>query len=175
MTTPPTPTPSATPSAAPAPTGADDTGAGRVPLRVRLDPGPRTGSIDGAWWPQSTDLQTEAADLVDHVDPDVGRVARLLYSRPDWSTPEDGANLRRIHAARGPVKAGSFPGDDTHTMVAVLLSGRRLRLVVVPSETPAEAAEDILARASRPGNEETARGLLGLAHPDQVSSRFHPA
>jgi hypothetical protein len=38
------------------------------------------------------------------------------------------------------VKVGSFPTDDTRLMIVSLLSGRRLRLQVIPSTTdPAEA------------------------------------
>ncbi len=45
-----------------------------------------------------------------------------------------------VRAARGPVKVGSFPTDDTRLMILSLLSGRRLRLRVIPSTTdPAEA------------------------------------
>src|SRR3954468_14586678 len=97
----------------------------RVPLRLDLRPSCVAGLEDGGWWPQSRDLRVEAADLVDHFPPDVGRINRLLFSRPDWDDGEvDGRGLRRIHAARGPVKVGSFPRDDTHQMVLSMASGR---------------------------------------------------
>jgi hypothetical protein len=32
------------------------------------------------------------------------------------------------------VKAGSFPGDDTHLMILMLASGQRLKLTVIPSD-----------------------------------------
>ena len=47
--------------------------------------------------------------------------------RLDWA--------RRVQAARGPVKVGSFPADDTHLMVLSMASGQRLKLVVIPSDT----------------------------------------
>ncbi|MFC7493394.1 MULTISPECIES: DUF5994 family protein [unclassified Nocardioides] len=111
----------------------------RVPLRLELHDD-ATNKLHGTWWPQSRNLQDEAADLVDHFPPAPGRIDRLLFSRPDWDNPtKDGRGVRLIQAQRGPVKVGSFPSDDTRLMVLTMASGRRLRLVVVPSDV--EVAE----------------------------------
>ena len=121
----------------------------RVALRLELRPLPVPGYVDGAWWPQSRDLQTEAADLVDHFPVEVGRVNRLLFSRPDWDDGViGGRGLRRIQAARGPVKTGSFPSDDTHQMVLSMASGRMLRLLVIASNTGASEARRLLQESS---------------------------
>ena len=114
----------------------------RVPLRLQLgDPDSPEGAA-GAWWPQSRDLQAEAADLVDNFPDSAGRIHRLLYSRPDWDDATvDGHGVRRIKAGRGPVKVGSFPKDDTHLMVVSLASGRRLKLTVIPSDADAADGE----------------------------------
>jgi hypothetical protein len=78
----------------------------------------------------------EAADLVDHFPDRVGHIERLLFSRPDWDSPViDGRGVRRIQARRGPVKVGSFPSDDTHLMILLLASGRRVSLRVIASAT----------------------------------------
>lgn len=114
----------------------------RVPLRLRLRrPDLQDAGPDGAWWPQSRDLRTEAADLVDHFPADAGHVRRLLFSRPDWDDAlVDGHGARRIRARRGFVKVGSFPSDDTRLMVAMLSTGQRLRLAVIAFDTdPVEA------------------------------------
>jgi hypothetical protein len=117
----------------------------RVPLRLELRPLDVPGHVDGGWWPQSRDLQVEATDLVDHFPPQVGRINRLLFSRPDWDDGVvDGRGLRRVQAARGPVKVGSFPNDDTHQMVLTMASGRQLRLLVVPSNTEDSEAHHLL-------------------------------
>jgi Family of unknown function (DUF5994) len=120
----------------------------RVPLRIQLAEGSGTGDVGGGWWPQSRDLQTESADLVDHFPEAAGRIQRLLFSRPDWDTLPDGGRLRAIQAARGRVKVGSFPGDDTQMMVLQLASGRRLRLLVVQGDTEAAAAQTAMDRAA---------------------------
>lgn len=104
------------------------------PLRLALHASPN--HLDGAWWPRSRVLATEAAQLVDQFPGSVGRINRLLFSRPDWDDgATNGQGLRRIQAGRGPVKVGSFPSDDTHLIVLSMANGRRLRLLVVPSDT----------------------------------------
>ena len=114
---------------------------GRVRLRLRLRHPATFGQVDGVWWPQSRNLQEEAADLVDNLPATAGRINRLLFSRPDWDDAVvGGRGARKIQTGRGPVKVGSFPSDDTQLMVLTMATGPRLRLAVVPSDTdPAEA------------------------------------
>jgi hypothetical protein len=115
-------------------------------MQIAESPGV-AGRISGAWWPQSRNLQVEAADLVDHFPDQVGHIDRLLFSRPDWDNPVvDGRGVRRIQARRGPVKVGSFPRDDTHLMIVLLSSGRRVSLKVIASATdPLEADRQLRA------------------------------
>ena len=144
----------------------------RVPLRISLDGGGQSGHIDGAWWPQSRDFQTEAADLGEVVH-QVGKVERLLFSRPDWDAVAGTSSLRRIEAQRGAVKVGSFPSDDTHMIIAKMGSGRRLRLVVVPSDTDPGVASTVMRQAADQRNTQSPSALLGLTGPDQSSIGFN--
>ena len=108
----------------------------RSPLRMQLAASPLVGHRRGLWWPQSRSLQVEAADLVDHFPDQIGHIDRLLFSRPDWDdSVVDGRGVRRIRARRGPVKVGSLPSDDTHLMILLLASGRRVSLTVIASAT----------------------------------------
>jgi|SRR6478735_3063475 len=117
----------------------------REALRLRLLDDPSLGSPDGAWWPRSRDLQAEAADLVDHFPSSAGRIQRLLFSRPDWDGPATaGRGVRSIVTARGRVKVGSFPSDDTHLMIATMANGYRLKLLVIPSHTCRADGERLL-------------------------------
>lgn len=138
-------------------------------LRLQLRGGPQTRAVDGAWWPRSHDLRAEAADLVDHFPPDAGRISRLLFSRPDWEPDGDGSSPHAIRASRGMVKTGSFPRDDTHVMELKMSTGRRLRLLVVPSETDAALAASVMDRAADPASTRSPRSLLGL--PDDGGGR----
>lgn len=123
----------------------------RTSLRLRLRDSADMGDIDGAWWPRSRSLQSEAADLVDNFPSTTGRISRLLFSRPDWDdSTVEGRGVRMIRAARGPVKVGSFPTDDTRLMIISLVSGRRLRLRVIPSTTDQEEAGRLLRSAVDP-------------------------
>lgn len=124
----------------------------RMPLRLHLAD-EAEGPLAGAWWPQSRDLQDEAADLVDHFPAEVGRINRLLYSRPDWDAAVVGRRgVHKIRAQRGPIKVGSFPSDDTHVMVLTLASGRRLKLAVIPSRlSPADGARRLEAAGADTG------------------------
>ena len=121
-------------------------------LRLQLSDSAAHGRVDGAWWPRSRDLQREAADLVDHFPSANGRISRLVFSRPDWdNSSHDGHGVRTIRAARGQVKVGSFPSDDTHLMILTMASGQQLKLLVIPSETPAAEAEQRLRAVTQPG------------------------
>lgn len=144
----------------------------RVPLRIRLGNGFSSRPLDGAWWPQSRDLQVECADLIDHFPGLVGRPARLLFSRPDWDAEAGAPSARTIRAARGPVKVGSFPNDDTHLVVVVMSSRERLHLLVVPSSTEPAIAQTLMNRAADERNTRSAVDLLATArlHAGDASS-----
>lgn len=139
-------------------------------LRLHLDDGAASGrgagGVHGAWWPWSRHLQSEAADLVDHFPATAGRINRILFSRPDWDDATDGGRgVRRIQAARGPVKVGSFPSDDTHLMILTMASGARLKLRVIPSDTDAVEGERLLLAA--PDSEVGTDGDVGDRWDDE--------
>ncbi len=138
---------------------------GRVPLRIAVEAGHRTRPLDGAWWPQSRDLEVEFADLVDNFPIEWGVIARLLFSRPDWDTKDEKEYPRTVLARRGSIKIGSFPGDDTNVMVAQLSSRHRLYLLVVPSGTPRGIAHSLISQATDDRNTLTAAELLEKARP----------
>lgn len=127
----------------------------RTPLRLRMADHPGRNQLDGGWWPQSRDLTVELADLVDHFPTELGHIARVVYSPPDWESAP-----RRIPVRRGYIKAGSFPRDDTH-LILLSMSDRSILhvLVVPPSYSDAQGDEALLAAATR-GNLHTAPALL---------------
>src|SRR6476646_11262600 len=132
-------------------------------LRLALSPVPG-GRMDGGWWPHSRDLQVELADLVDHFPKNAGRVDRVVFSRPDWSTTP-----RKVKIARGMLKTGSFPEDDTHLMLLSLSTRKRLAVLVIPPETDAETARDLMRSAADPANLSTGTELLATASSGKVA------
>jgi hypothetical protein len=133
-------------------------------LRLRLFDGAGPDRVDGMWWPRSRDLQREAADLVDHFPIVSGRISRMLFSRPDWdNSSTNGRGVRAIRAARGPVKVGSFPSDDTHLMILTMGSGQRLKLLVIPSDTPEDEAKEKLSAAAQPSTTRDSATFAGEA------------
>ncbi|WP_370038358.1 DUF5994 family protein [Nocardioides sp.] len=123
----------------------------RVALRLRMldDAGGDRGP-HGYWWPQSRDLPLELADLVDGMPPAWGNVLRAVYSPPDWDQ-----RVRRVPVARGTIKTGCFPDDDTQRMQLLMWDHRLLSIVVIPAGSDADEAALTLSRGS--GHDE-ARG-----------------
>ena len=138
-------------------------------LRLQLSPTPGRGPLDGAWWPRSRALEDQLADLVDHFPAEAGRVSRALFSRPDWLT-----RPRKIKVARGTLKTGSFPSDDTHLMLLMLSTGRELRLLVIPPDTPRDEARELMAHAASPSNRRSGSALLARSQErTRVDSSGH--
>ncbi|GAB3866437.1 DUF5994 family protein [Nocardioides maradonensis] len=130
--------------------------AARPALRLTLSAfPPGSGMLDGAWWPRTREIDTEVAHLVDLFPPSVGRIGRVLFSRPDWST-----HPHHIRAARGFVKTGSFPSDDTHVVLLKLSSGTQLKVLVVPPDSTAQDADRLMASAVAEGNRSSGPELL---------------
>jgi hypothetical protein len=102
----------------------------------------RTGaSVDGAWWPQSRQLHDQIGRLFELWPDARGRIVRVLYSPPDWDD-----HPRSVPVPGGRVKTGSFPRDDTRTLVLSMLDGSRRTLAVVPPDTEPDDAARILRR-----------------------------
>lgn len=124
-------------------------------LRLRLATYPGRDELDGGWWPQSRDLAVELADLVDNFPVEFGSIRRAVFSPPDWDLAP-----RRIPVARGTIKVGSYPKDDTHMILLKTADHRILRILVVPPTLSASEAEEALLASSTSGNAHSATSLL---------------
>ena len=123
--------------------------------RLRLKPdAPTTGVVDGAWWPASRDLAAELPHVVAALATRLGPVERVNYNLDVWQ-----AAPRRIRIDGRVVRMGGFRSQAPE-LLKVSVERRMLTLLVVPPETDAEAAEHILAAASRDGNTDDVAALL---------------
>jgi hypothetical protein len=93
----------------------------------------------GAWWPESRQLSEQLAGLLALWPTEEGRVARVLYSPPDWDD-----HPRSVAVPGRTIKTGSFPHDDTHLLTLSLLDGSRRSIRVIPSDTSASEARGVL-------------------------------
>ena len=128
---------------------------GRGPLRLRMTGHPGADRLDGGWWPRTRNLAVELADLVEHFPPELGRIARALFSPPDWDSAP-----RRIPVAHGYVKVGSFPRDDTHLVILTTTNRTVLHVLVVPPGLAEDRGAEALLAAATPGNTHSATEVL---------------
>jgi hypothetical protein len=152
------------------------TDSGRPQSRLSLKPGmPRTGAVDGAWWPSSRDLVAEVPALVAEFPATAGRVQRVGFGRPTWDpVPQrtrGWADGRRI----GLDGFAAFTPDVV--WVATSITGSApIFLLVVPPETAPDTAADILRRAGTAENLETPADLLaGSATTAEAAAPAEPA
>ena len=96
----------------------------------------------GAWWPASRILSEQLTNLFDVWPTDRGRIARILYSSPDW---DDRPHAVQVAGRR--VKSGTFPRDDTHELTLVLQDGQRQVITVIPPDTSPASAKKLLDNA----------------------------
>lgn len=143
-------------------TSSPTTRVARLPLRLRLQPVLSEGALDGSWWPQSRDLSLELADLVDNFPVELGQVQRVVFSRPDWD-----AAPHRVRVARGLIKVGSYPHDDTHQVWLSMSTHTMIRLsVATPAGSSRPPAPTGVAAPGRPavGDESVSDELDANSH-----------
>lgn len=141
----------------------------RQPLRLRMAENPGKQPLDGGWWPQSRDLTTELGDLVDNFPAEQGRIVRVIFSQPDWDD-----SPKRVPTARGYVKTGFDPQDDTHVAVLMTSDRKELVVLVVPPDLSRSKGEEALLAALTPGYAASPTALLtAIRARPEVEERDH--
>ena len=140
---------------------ADGDAPARSPEEVRAtlrEGGGHNGFVDGAWWPRTRDLRAELPTLLDWLEPRAGRAERVAFGMAGW----DAVDAHRLATADGRVRLEGFRSIEQTTVWFILRgSGRsRVGLVVVPPDTPPEAAEAMMNRASATDNRQSPADLL---------------
>lgn len=117
------------------------------------------GSLDGGWWPRSTDPAAEFLPLITAMSARGMPVLRVSFHLGTWE-----AGGRRLTVHGTVVQLEGFRTAHPHTVTMIGPHRRRTRLLVIPPATPAVAAraalraavdtdataEDILRRAGTP-------------------------
>ncbi|WP_282797942.1 DUF5994 family protein [Streptomyces sp. CC224B] len=130
---------------------------GRPPLRLSLKPpGPRSGLLDGAWWPRTRDLARELPALTDLLDHRWGRITRVTVNPTHWPDVP-----RKAPVNGHVVKVGWYLAEqDPHQLLLLSYRVGRWDLLVVPPETGPESAAWLMAAACDPRTARTGSALM---------------
>jgi hypothetical protein len=127
-------------------------------LRLRLKPAhQRSGFVQGAWWPRSTQLLTELPPLMAALSLRLGRIKRVVYDENNWAP----ASLRMEFRGCSVILEG-LSDQSPNTVSVIGEQFGRLVLLVVPPDTDPTRAYTMVMTAARPDDVSTADELLGI-------------
>src|SRR5881227_1227538 len=99
--------------------------------RLRLKPkAPRSGYVDGAWWPRSDNLAAELPDLLAVLSVRLGRIERVMYNLNEWARP-----AAKFTTGGRRVKLDGYRRQPTDTVGVLGANQNRIVLLVVPPNT----------------------------------------
>jgi Family of unknown function (DUF5994) len=119
---------------------------------------PMSGFVDGAWWPHTDDLPTELPDLLSVLSVRLGPIARVMYNLDEWSTAP-----RRLTIGGSTVRLDGYRRQPSNTLEVLDGLGKRIVLLVVPSQTDPESAHSILMAAAATDDATSVHSLLAGA------------
>ena len=124
--------------------------------RLRLKPkAPRSGYVDGAWWPRSDDLAAELPDLLAVLSVRLGRVDRVMYN-----VNERAKASAKLATGGRRVRLDGYQRQPTNTVEVLGLDRNRIALLVVPPNADPDQAHATLMAAAAPGDDSTVDSLL---------------
>lgn len=137
-------------------------------LRLRLKPADqRFGSVQGAWWPRSTQLTTELPPLLAALSPRLGRFDRVVYDENAWAP----APLHLGFRGSEVVLDGS-PDQSINTISLIREHAESLVLLVVPPYTSPTRAYTAVMTAAKPDDVSTTDEMLGISKQAAKARRF---
>ncbi|MFC0111952.1 DUF5994 family protein [Kibdelosporangium aridum] len=128
----------------------------RRELRLKIKPSTAArGTLDGGWWPWSTDPAAEFPALVAALSSWVGPARHIGYHPDDWDPAENKLTVEgwTVHLA----------AQRTMQPNTVVLAGpnlKQVRVLVVPPATPGGVARAVLRSASGSDTTATAEDIL---------------
>jgi Family of unknown function (DUF5994) len=144
-----------------------DVGQGNSPPehtpRLRLKPkAPRSGYVDGAWWPHSDDLAAELPDLLTVLSVRLGKIDRVMYNVDEWTK----APAKLTSGGRA-VRLDGYSRQPAHTVEVIGLNRNRIALLVVSANTSPDDAHTTLMAAAAPSDDSTVDSLLMITPQDR--------
>ncbi|MCC8246650.1 DUF5994 family protein [Saccharothrix luteola] len=113
------------------------------------------GSVDGGWWPWSTDPATEFPPLITAMAALGLPVQRFSYDLDAWDAVRLGLT---VHGTV--VRMEGFRTTRPHTVAPVGPDRVRTRLLVIPPATPGDAARAAMRAAAHTGSTATVEDVL---------------
>lgn len=131
--------------------------------RLRLKPkAPRSGQVDGGWWPRSDDLTAELPDLTAALSFRLGEIGRVTYNFNEWIEAPT-----RFTIGRRPVELDAVHRQPLNTIEVTGRERRTIALLVVPWYTDAEYAYTIVMAAAAPNDASSVDALLMISEQDR--------
>lgn len=133
--------------------------------RLRLKPkAPRSGHVDGAWWPFSEDLTAELPDLIAVLSSRLGEIDRLRYNVDEWiEAPAQFTTGGRAIQLDGRRR---WPSNTLEVLDA---NSDKIVLLVVPWSTDPDSAHAIVMSAAAPNDASSLDTLLMISEQDRES------
>jgi hypothetical protein len=116
---------------------------------------PRSGYVDGAWWPHSDDLTAELPDLLSVLSVRLGPISRVVYNVNEWATPP-----RKFATGGRTVRIDGYRLQPAGTVEVLGLNSAKIVLLVVPPQADPAQAHASMMTAAGPGNASTVENLL---------------
>ena len=133
-------------------------------LRLRLKPKtPKSGYVDGAWWPHSNDFTKELPDLLAVLSVRLGVTDRLIYKLSEWAK----APAKLATGGRN-VRLDGNRLQPINTLEVLGLNRDKVLLLVVPPYIDPDYAHTAMMAAAGLGNALTVEGLLVTSVRDKT-------
>lgn len=138
--------------------------------RIRLEPTlTREGSLDGAWWPRSTDLHSELPSLLNALDALLGPIVRVRLDPGAW----DDVPAHLVIDGRF-LRVSGWPGTPG-TVSLIRGDQDGFHLLVIPPDTASSTAAAAMRTAARSGNSLSAEEILAHCRPCESRPAFDQA
>lgn len=139
--------------------GPPDEPTARLQLKIKA---PKTGYVDGAWWPRGDALATELPALLAALPARLGPISQVAYRIDEWATGPS-----ELIVAGRTVRLTGHQYGTAHTVEVLSANNRRLILLVVPPYTDAHDAFAAMTSASAVNDVSTVDELLMIDEGDR--------